>query len=42
MNEAIEEDDEFKLVFSDNSEEELSEEEQELNFIGDDEGEEQG
>ena len=41
MNEAIEEDDEFKLVFSDDSEEEFSEEEQELNFIDDDEGEEQ-
>ena len=40
LNEAIEEDDEFKLVFSDNSEEEFSEE-QELNFIDDDEGEEQ-
>ena len=32
LNEGIEEDDEFKLVFSDNSEEEFSEE-QELNFI---------
>ena len=40
MNEAIEEDDEFKLVFSDDSEEEFSEE-QELNFIDDDEAEEQ-
>ena len=40
LNEGIEEDDEFKLVFSDNSEEEFSEE-QELNFIDDDEGEEQ-
>ena len=40
MNEGIEEDDEFKLVFSDNSGEEFSEE-QELNFIDDDEGEEQ-
>ena len=40
LNEGIEEDDEFKLVFSDNSGEEFSEE-QELNFIDDDEGEEQ-
>ena len=40
LNEAIEEDDEFKLVFSDDSEEEFSAE-QELNFIDDDEGEEQ-
>ena len=39
LNEAIEEDDEFKLVFSDDSEEEFSEEK--LNFIDDDEGEEQ-
>ena len=39
LNEAIEEDNEFKLVFSDDSEEEFSEEEQELNFIDDDEGE---
>ena len=37
LNEAIEEDDEFKLVFSDDSEEEFSEEEQELNFIDEDE-----
>ena len=36
LNEAIEEDNEFKLVFSDDSEEEFSEEEQELNFIDDD------
>ena len=41
LNEAIQEDDEFKLVFSDDSEGEFSEEEQELNFIDDDEGEEQ-
>ena len=43
MNEAIEEDDEFKLVFSDDSEEEFSEEEEEeeLNFIDDDDGKEQ-
>ena len=40
LNEGIEEDDKFKLVFSDNSGEEFSEE-QELNFIDDDEGEEQ-
>ena len=39
LNGAIEEDDEFKLVFSDDSEEEFSEEEQQLNFI--DEGGEQ-
>ena len=39
LNEVIEEDNEFKLVFSDDSEEEFSEEEQELNFIDDDEGE---
>ena len=40
LNEAIEEDDEFKLVFSDDSgDEEFSEEEKELNFIDDDEGE---
>ena len=41
LNEAIQEDDEFKLVFSDDSEGEFSEEEQELNFTDDDEGEEQ-
>ena len=42
LNGAIEEDDEFKLVFSDDSEEEFSEEEQELNFIDEDEvGEQQ-
>ena len=41
LNEAIDEDDEFKLVFSDDSEEGFSEEEQELNFIDGDEGEEQ-
>ena len=39
LNEVIEEDNEFKLVFSDDSEEEFSEEKQELNFIDDDEGE---
>ena len=40
LNEAIEEDEEFKLVFSDDSgDEEFSEEEKELNFIDDDEGE---
>ena len=39
VNETIEEDNEFKLVFSDDSEEEFSEEEQELDFIDDDEGE---
>ena len=41
LSEAIQEDDEFKLVFSDDSEGEFSEEEQELNFTDDDEGEEQ-
>ena len=41
LNEAIQEDDEFKLVFSDDSEGEFSKEEQELNFIDDNEGEEQ-
>ena len=41
LNEAIQEDDEFKLVFSDDSEGEFSEEEQELNFTDDDEEEEQ-
>ena len=39
--EAIEEDDEFKLVFSDDSSDEELSEEEELNFIDDDEGEEQ-
>ena len=39
--EAIEEDDEFKLVFSDDSSDEEFSEEEELNFIDDDEGEEQ-
>ena len=39
LNETTEEDDEFQLVFSDDSEEEFSEEK--LNFIDDDEGEEQ-
>ena len=41
LDEAIEEDDDFKLVFPGDSEEEFSEEEQELNFIDGDEGEEQ-
>ena len=41
LNEAIVEDDEFKLVFSDVREEEFSEEEKELNFIDEEEGEEQ-
>ena len=41
LNEAIEEDGEFKLVFSDDSKEEFSEEEEELSFIDDDDGEEQ-
>ena len=40
LNETIEEDDEFKLVFSDESEGEFSEEE-ELDFIDDKDGEEQ-
>ena len=40
LNEAIEEDDEFKLVFSDESEGEFSEEEW-LDFIDDEDGEEQ-
>ena len=39
LNEVIEEDNEFKLVFSDDSEEEFTEGKQELNFIDDDEGE---
>ena len=39
LNETIEEDDEFELVFSDDNEEEFPEEK--LNFIDDDEGEEQ-
>ena len=40
LNEAIEEDDEFKVVFPDDSgDEEFSEEEEGLNFIDDDEGE---
>ena len=41
LNEAIEEDNEFKLVFSDESEGELSEEDEELNFIDDTAEEEQ-
>ena len=40
LNEGIEEDDEFKLVLSDDSgDEDFSEEEEELNFMDDDEGE---
>ena len=35
LNEAIEEDNEFKLVFSDESRGEISEEDEELNFIDD-------
>ena len=41
LNEAIEEDNKFKLVFSDESEGELSEEDEELNFIDDTAEEEQ-
>ena len=41
LNEAIEEDNEFKLVFSDESEGGLSEEDEELNFIDDTAEEEQ-
>ena len=35
LNESIEEDNEFKLVFSDESRGEISEEDEELNFIDD-------